>query len=294
MSANEERTAVVLAGGGERVIAWQVGVLAGLADAGFDGARAARVVGTSAGSQVAARLLAGEEMSATADQVAAGDVRAVDAPADSAFERLARFYDEAGTERESRRRIGALALSSAPDRIDPLLSGLGGWRPPDEWPEELRIVAVDAERGERVVLGPSNRVSVPVGVAASRAVPVVKRPVQLRSRKLIDGTIGSATNADIAIDHGIERVVIVAALPDDGHHPTLARLWGDALRRELAELDMAGVEVYLVRATAADLDAMGPDPMSGARAPLAVVAGRRAGQAVGPALSVAEGVPVAA
>ena len=30
------RTAVVLAGGGERVVAWEAGVLAGLADAGLD------------------------------------------------------------------------------------------------------------------------------------------------------------------------------------------------------------------------------------------------------------------
>jgi len=35
-----ERTAVVLAGGGERVVAWEVGVLAGLADRGFDARRA--------------------------------------------------------------------------------------------------------------------------------------------------------------------------------------------------------------------------------------------------------------
>ena len=235
-------------------------------------------------------------MRATADDLAAREPGAVDAPADSAFERLARVYDEAGTELESRRRIGALAVSASPDHIDPLLVGLGGWHPPGEWPDALRIVTVDAQRGERVVLDESSGATVPVAVAASRAVPVVKRPVQLRSRKLIDGAIGSATNADAAVEHApeVERVVIVAALPHDGHHLTLARLWDDALRRELAELDAAGVEVYLVRAFAADLEAMGPDPMSGARAPLAVAAGRRAGHAVGPALLEPAAVALAA
>jgi NTE family protein len=52
---------VVLAAGGERVVAWEVGVLAGLADAGLDPRGAEVVLGTSAGALVAARLAAGED-----------------------------------------------------------------------------------------------------------------------------------------------------------------------------------------------------------------------------------------
>jgi hypothetical protein len=78
------------------------------------------------------------------------------------------------------------------------------------------------------------------------------------------------------------RVVVISALPSDS--PKLARLWTDALRAELWQLDAAGVETYLVQASAADLEAMGPDLMHGGRAPLAVEAGRSAGRAVGPAL----------
>jgi NTE family protein len=285
MTGLDERTAVVLAGGGERVIAWQVGVLAGFEDSGFDLSRAAWVVGTSAGAHVAARLAGGEDMRAAADDLATRPVGPVAASPAPAFEQLARYYAEAGTAREGRRRVGALALSAGVERIDPLIAGLGSWHPPDEWPEALRVVAVDAERGDRRVLDSTSRVSPRVGVAASRAIPVLRRPVRLRTRQLIDGAIGSATNADVAIDETIDRVLIVAALPDDGDHPTLTELWNDALRRELAELDAAGIEVYIVLATAADLEAMGPDLMSGAQAALAVTAGRRAGRAVGPALA---------
>ena len=40
--------------GGERVVAWEVGVLAGLTDGGIDARRAEVVLGTSAGALVAA------------------------------------------------------------------------------------------------------------------------------------------------------------------------------------------------------------------------------------------------
>jgi len=65
-----ERTAVVLAGGGERVVAWEIGVLAGFADAGLDLRGAVRIVGTSAGALVAARLAAGEDPRDEADAIA--------------------------------------------------------------------------------------------------------------------------------------------------------------------------------------------------------------------------------
>ena len=298
MDANEERTAVVLSGGGERVIAWQIGVLAGLADAGVDLRRAARVVGTSAGSQVAARLSAGEDMRVAGDLLALTEVRPVTPHEDAPFEALARYYADAGGEAEGRRRIGALALGAGVERIDPLIAGQAAWERPDSWPAALRLATIDAERGHRVVLDSDSGATVAVGVAASRAVPVIKRPVRLRRRWLVDGAIGSATNADAAVDGdgAVERVIIVAALPDDGHHPTLARLWDDALRRELAELDAEGVEICIIRATTADLTAMGPDPLSDGRAAPAVTAGREAGRVVAPALQTPSEVstPIAA
>jgi flavin-dependent dehydrogenase len=50
--------AIALSGGGERVVAWEVGVLAGLADGGLDARDAVAVLGTSAGAVVAARAAA--------------------------------------------------------------------------------------------------------------------------------------------------------------------------------------------------------------------------------------------
>src|SRR5262249_5793233 len=50
---------LVLGGGGITGIAWELGVIAGLADRGVDLMRADVVVGTSAGSAVGAQLLSG-------------------------------------------------------------------------------------------------------------------------------------------------------------------------------------------------------------------------------------------
>ena len=51
--------ALVLGGGGPVGVAWEAGLLAGLAEAGVDLSDADRIVGTSAGSIVGARLARG-------------------------------------------------------------------------------------------------------------------------------------------------------------------------------------------------------------------------------------------
>ena len=53
------RRALVLGGGGVTGIAWETGMLAGLAEAGIDLSTADVVVGTSAGSVVGAQILSG-------------------------------------------------------------------------------------------------------------------------------------------------------------------------------------------------------------------------------------------
>ena len=56
------RTALVLGGGGVTGIAWELGILKGLADAGVDLSAADLVVGTSAGSVVGAQITSGRTL----------------------------------------------------------------------------------------------------------------------------------------------------------------------------------------------------------------------------------------
>jgi NTE family protein len=51
--------ALVLGGGGVTGVAWEIGLLAGLAEAGVDLRDADLVVGTSAGASVAAQITSG-------------------------------------------------------------------------------------------------------------------------------------------------------------------------------------------------------------------------------------------
>ena len=58
------RRALVLGGGGVTGIAWETGLIAGLADLGIDLAAADVIVGTSAGSVAGADLTSGQELEA--------------------------------------------------------------------------------------------------------------------------------------------------------------------------------------------------------------------------------------
>jgi NTE family protein len=252
-------TSVALAGGGERVVAWEIGVLAGFADAGLDLRGAARIVGTSAGALVAARLAAGEDPRAAATKLV--DRPALGRGGAAAFAALGAAWSAAGeTLVERRRAFGRLAVASSPggeerfvERQAALLAGV-------DWSPALRIVAVDADSGERVVFGADSGAPLARAVAASRAVPTLRPPVRIGERRFIDGALGSATNADLLTGPAI---VVAPFLPGDP-------LWGPPLRDEIARLDDATV----IHAGPDDLTAMGPDPMSGATARLAVAAGR--------------------
>lgn len=271
-------TGLVLSAGGERVVAWQVGVLAGLADAGLDPGRATRIVGTSAGALVAARLAGGLDPRDDADRLAAPSAPTTSAPpaAAGATADLLALWQGPGDLTDRRRRVGAAALAASRHDAERRVGEIAALLPRGRWPAPLRLVAVDARSGARVVVGPADRVPPARAVAASRAVPLLFEPVTLAGRPCIDGAVGSATNADVAAAPDTARVVVLD--PNGGDGP-LDRLWAEALRTEMAALAQRGIRVDVIAAGAAGRAAMGGEPMSGAGAPVAVAAGRAAGRA---------------
>src|SRR3954470_18360042 len=62
LGMSDQRRALVLGGGGITGIAWEIGLLTGLADAGVDLTGADLVVGTSAGSVVGAQVTTGASL----------------------------------------------------------------------------------------------------------------------------------------------------------------------------------------------------------------------------------------
>jgi NTE family protein len=80
--------------------------------------------------------------------------------------------------------------------------------------KELYLTATDLDTCERIVFGMPGWDDVPVSkaVAASAALPMVYRPVELKGRQFIDGGIRSTTNVDLAVERGAKFIVVVNPL----------------------------------------------------------------------------------
>jgi NTE family protein len=79
---------------------------------------------------------------------------------------------------------------------------------------ELYLPTTDLDTCERVVLGGEDWDDVPISraVAASTALPMVYKPVEIKGRHLVDGGLRSTTNVDVAVEAGAEFVIVVNPL----------------------------------------------------------------------------------
>ncbi|MHA6792580.1 patatin-like phospholipase family protein [Pseudonocardia bannensis] len=208
----DDRRALVLGGGGITGIAWELGLLAGLAAEGVDLADADLIVGTSAGSVVGAQLACGADVEKRyAAQLAptAGEAAAALGP--RTLLRLGLAMVGARDPQQARARIGRLALATPTVPEEDRLAVIGRRLVSHVWPErDLLITAVDAGTGEFRAFGRDAGIPLVAAVAASCAVPGIWPPVTAAGRRWIDGGIRSAANADLAA--GYERVVVLAPL----------------------------------------------------------------------------------
>ena len=215
---SDQRTALVLGGGGITGIAWEIGLLAGLAEAGVDLSSADLVVGTSAGSVVGADLTSGVDIETFY-------ARQLEPPTEEKVARLkratlARFawaMLRTRSDHEAfRKRIGTLALAAEKAGLTPpeqeRIDVIGKRLLSSEWPDrDLTVTAVDAESGEFRTFDRSSGVPLVQAVAASCAVPGVYPPVSIDGRRYVDGGMRSAANADLAA--GYDRLVVLAPIP---------------------------------------------------------------------------------
>jgi NTE family protein len=79
---------------------------------------------------------------------------------------------------------------------------------------DLFLTATDLDTCERIVLGQPDWDDVPISraVAASTALPMVYKPVELKGRHLVDGGLRSTTNLDVAVEAGAKFVIVVNPL----------------------------------------------------------------------------------
>ena len=281
--------ALVLGGGGPVGIAWESGLIAGLAQAGVDLSQADFTLGTSAGSFVGARLALGADAKALAEPILAEAGRAVAAsgrgggrPA-ADLSTLMRLMAQAqsGTRNpaEARAEIGAFALAAkTPDEATFLASFGASFAglPDDAWPRrDFACTAVDAETGAFQLWTKASGVGVTHAVASSCSVPGVFPPVTLKGRRYIDGGMRSPTNADMASGHEVVAVIALRL----GEGLDAGGRMGQLLDQEIESLKDGGATVLLITPDEASVTAFGPNLMDYARRAAAARAGLAQGLA---------------
>jgi NTE family protein len=100
---------------------------------------------------------------------------------------------------------------------------------------ELYLTATDLDTCERIVLGEPDWDDIPISraVAASTALPMVYKPVEIKGRDLVDGGVRSTTNVDIAVEAGAKFVVVVNPLVPyvNDFQKVIPTMWGSRVRR---------------------------------------------------------------
>jgi NTE family protein len=256
VSEHASRTALVLAGGGAAGNAWELGLIAGLSDAGVDVTDADLIIGTSAGSTVAAQITSGKRPAELYAAILAEVPRPQGAEPGSDRGRgpirsgasymkwSNTIIDSAEDAPDMRRRMGAAALEM--DASDG--SGQARWRdivasrlPNHDWPlQPVLIAAVDAHTGQPVVFDRHSGIELVDAVAASTS-NGFGGPYRIGENLYINGGYRRSENADLAA--GYEQVLVLSPFGGGSRMP---REWGMDLATQVDELRAGGSTVQTV------------------------------------------------
>jgi NTE family protein len=259
--------ALVLGGGGVTGIAWEIGILAGLAEHGVDLTDADLVVGTSAGSVVGVdvRSATGLPELYKAQTQPPGDSEIYARMGLGVIAKYLRAMLFSRKPEVARVRVGAMALRAKTETEEARRRVIESRLPALEWPEgKLQVTAVDALTGELMVFDAASGVRLVDAVGASCAVPGIWPAVSINGRRYVDGGIRSAANADLAA--GYDRVIIIAPLVS-GYGAMVSPV------NQARALGEAGARVTVIKPDKAALRAIGRNVLNPARRPAAAVAG---------------------
>jgi len=278
--------ALVLGGGGLAGIAWEVGVLVGLAEAGVDLALADRIVGTSAGSVVGTLLATGVDLAAVHAEHRDVDAAGASGPPvtldlEALGGELAATMSGARDAREMRARLGAWALSVDTPPEAERRAIIDARLPVKEWPaKDLRISAVDARSGDIAIFTRDSGVGLVDAVAASCAVPGVWPPMTVDGRRYLDGGVASIVHVARADDPTpADRLLVVAPLDPPASGPFRSVTQEIEHRQERRAADTADTDALAILADEASVAAFGTNVLDPAAMPASARAGREQGRA---------------
>lgn len=268
------KRALVLGGGGNVGIAWELAIVGGLLDAGVDLRQADLIIGTSAGSVVGTHVGLGRDVRELVREQRVRPPRPLgggvpDMAAAAAAFQLWGGFDEMSEDHCA--QVGRIALGAKTMPENDWVAGFSqnGW---NGWPETpLLVTAVDAESGAFAAFDRDSGVEIARAVAASCSVPALFPPVSIAGRRYTDGGVRSGTSADLALRIAPDRVLIIT--PMGATSRGVSGLAAKQIDRETTMLEAAGAEVYAIRFDDAAKEASGQNLMDPARAEPTAAAG---------------------
>jgi NTE family protein len=274
---------LVLAGGGLAGIGWETGILRGIADEAPETAKALLdldvLVGTSAGSTVAAQLGSGLGLDVLFDRQTAPS--STELNPDVGIDEITELFVAAmltpnTTTAEKLQKIGVVALSTQTVTEAVRRNVIAQRLPSHEWPDRvLRISAIDTATGELVAFDRSSGVGLVDAVAASCAVPALWPPVTIGERRYMDGGVGSSVNMALADDCDVAVVLVPSG------QSTPSPFGAGAAE----EVDAFVGSAFGVFADDESIAAFGPNPLDPACRKPSALAGREQGRRIAAAVT---------
>jgi NTE family protein len=286
MNKNNEplSKALVLSGGGITGIAWELGILFGLEECGFNTSEVDLIVGTSAGSsvgaQITSRLTLEELYNLQLIPIEETKESQVEFEGHEFRKMMAAAIMSSPDSKTARIFIGEASLTAETMSEEERLELMASRLPNHEWDQNRKLIinAVNAETGEWVTFDQDSNVPLLLAVAASSAVPGVYPPTTINGDRYIDGGMSSGTNADLAKDNDL--VLLIVAEPTMTHPamgPTMHRI---TFEEELGELKKSGAKFMVITPDKDSLEAKGSNPLDASFRKASANAGRQQGHKI--------------
>lgn len=205
---------LILGGGGVLGLAWEIGVLHGLASGGIDLLGVSEVIGTSAGAFAGSALLDQRGISWAYERQVSASVQEVPVASSlDVIETLTTILRRcSGNEHLAGRCIGEFALAASPIDIRLRLAVVRDRLDRDDWPSDrLTLTAIDVDSGELHLLTSDSGIDLVHAAAASGAAPGIWPVIVAGGKRWVDGGSVSVTNAQLA--RRFDRCIVISPRP---------------------------------------------------------------------------------
>ena len=246
--------ALVLGGGGEWFVAWQLAYFTTLAEGGVDFSIADVVVGTSAGSAMGTLLTSGRlaqganifkwfaEHPEYMSQIVVVNTGAASQTRARELQATTKSHDP-----QSIKEMGRAAMAARNAPVENYQTAIQQIIGPMDWPSPaMHTTAVDCYTGERLIVYPDSGIPIRDAISASSSLPGIFGPTWLIDHCSMDGGISrSGTHADLMA--GAKRVVVVALSNGDPQYAQLSPFHAP-IKEELDIVRKSGSEVFITYA----------------------------------------------